>query len=383
VAARNPFSPTFGTSPPVLVGRDEILEDVDDAFETGPTHPDYTVLFVGVRGTGKTAMLNATEDLARKRGWLTVSENASPAGLLARLTQAVQTQLAELETPEPSKRVTGVSGAGFGMTFDHADQPQSAPALRTVLAEVGKRLEDTGTGLVITIDELQSGDIDELREFGAVLQHVTRRELLPIAFAGASLPSIVDTLLSDDEIATFLQRCSRYDIDRIKPEDASEAIVKPIRNRGGGIAEDDLARAVTAAAGYAFMIQLVGFHIWKAASNPADGISADETSTGIAEAEQRIGRLIFAPTWQGLSDVDRRFLLAMARDDDESRLAIVADRLEVDTNYAGVYRHRLIRSGMIRSAGHGKVDFAHHSTRTWLRNEAAYAAISFPDDDPA
>lgn len=128
------------------------------------------------------------------------------------------------------------------------------------------------------------------------------------------------------------------------------------------------------------MIQLVGFHTWKAAAKPANGITSEETSAGIAEAERRIGRLVFAPTWKGLSDVDRRFLLAMARGDSSTRLSTIAERLGVDTNYAGVYRHRLIQAGMVAPAGHGRVDFAHHATRDWIRNEAAYAAISFPDD---
>lgn len=120
--------------------------------------------------------------------------------------------------------------------------------------------------------------------------------------------------------------------------------------------------------------------MWKAAHNPAAGITADETTTGVAEAERRIGRLVFAPTWKSLSDVDRRFLLAMARDDASSPLATIANRLGVDTNYAGVYRHRLIGAGMVSPAGRGRVDFTHHATRGWIRSQAAYAAVTFAND---
>ena len=84
MAGNNPFSPTFGTSPPVLAGRDDILESLDEAFETGPTHPDYTVLLSGVRGTGKTAILNAAEDMVREQGWLMIAEQGSPSGLTER-----------------------------------------------------------------------------------------------------------------------------------------------------------------------------------------------------------------------------------------------------------------------------------------------------------
>ena len=77
MAARNPFSPSFETSPPVLAERDAILDSVGDALATGPTHPDYTALFIGVRGAGKTVMLNAVEDLAGSRGWLALSDDAT------------------------------------------------------------------------------------------------------------------------------------------------------------------------------------------------------------------------------------------------------------------------------------------------------------------
>lgn len=68
--------------------------------------------------------------------------------------------------------------------------------------------------------------------------------------------------------------------------------------------------------------------------------------------------------------MDRRFLAAVARDDGESRLATVADRLGVDVGYAGVYRQRLIRAGMIVATGRGRIDLAHHAAREWIRTEA-------------
>lgn len=375
---RNPFSPTFGASPPLLAGRDAILEDVDDALETGPTHPDYTTLFIGVRGAGKTVMLNAVEDLARKRGWLAISDNAHPTGFLGRLTSAVARLLEKHGEPEQDRRIKGVTAAGFGVEFELDPETDAAQDFRELLTELGRVLDQRGTGLFITLDELQSGDLDEIREFGAVLQHVTRREQLPVAFAGAALAQIEETLLGDD-VAT-LQRCSRYDIDRLDPRASALAIAGPIEQRGGTIDNAALGAAVAATSGYAFMVQLVGFYSWKAAIDATTLVTADDVATGISEAEQRIGRLVLAPTWRGLSDVDRRSLIAMARDDGPSRITTIAERLKVDNGYASVYRHRLIKAGTIVAAGKGRIDFAHHATRQWLRNEAAYLAADFPDD---
>ena len=374
LAGRNPFCPTFGASPPVIAGRDDILDAISDAFATGPTHPDYTTLFLGVRGAGKTVMLNAVEYLARARGWLTVSDDAAPTGLLGRLARAAALLLDELET-DPGRRIRSLTAAGFGVEFEPATSSERAGSgaaedLRGVLSALGDALADRGTGLIITLDELLGADIDEIRQFGSVMQHVCRREQHPIAFVGAALPQFEDVLESDDT-ATFMQRCSRYDIDQLDLEATHLAIAKPIEDRGASIQPVALDKAVAATSGYAFMVQLVGFHSWDAASEPMSEITADNVAVGIDKAQKRIGRLVLAPTWNGLSDVDRRFLFAMAQDDGESSLTDIATRLDVDTNYAGVYRRRLIRAGMIVSTGRGRIDLSHYVARSWIRNKAA------------
>lgn len=373
MAAHNPFSPTFGASPPVMAGRDELLDAIDDALATGPTHPDYTTLFLGARGVGKTVMLNAIEDLARARGWLTVSEDASTAGLLGRLARASTRLLADLDGVS-GRQVRSVRAAGLGVEFEPATGTEPSEAepvedLRSALSALGDALSDRETGLLITLDELLGADLNAVRQFGSVMQLVCRRERRPIAFMGAALPQLEDELESDDA-ATFLQRCARYDVGRLDQAATRLAISKPIEDRSASIATEALNRAVEASSGYAFMVQLVGFHSWEAAADPSSGITAGEVSVGIDKARGRVARLVLGPMWRGLSDVDRRFLLAMARDDGESRLADVADRLGVDTNYAGVYRHRLIRAGMIVATGRGRIDLAHHAARGWLRHKA-------------
>ncbi|MDE0474100.1 MAG: ATP-binding protein [Gammaproteobacteria bacterium] len=367
MAVRNPFSPSFGTSPPVLAGRDAILDSVGDALAAGPTHPDYTALFIGVRGAGKTVMLNAVEDLARSRGWLALSDSASSTGLPDRLTRAASDLLEEIGPAEPKRRLSSLTAAGFGVGLETVPTPPAEYDLRGALSDLGDALAERETGLLITVDEMQSGDFDEIREFGSVLQHVSRREGRPVAFIGAALPQIEDTLLSDDAI-TFLQRCSRYDIDRLNPQATRRAIAEPISQHGRSIDSAALDRAVAATSGYAFMVQLVGFHSWQADANSPD-ITDEHVAAGIAEAQRRIGRMVFAPTWRTLSDVDRRFLLAMAQDDAESKLTDIADRLGATAGYAGVYRQRLLRAGMILPAGWGRITLAHHAARDWLREQ--------------
>ena len=362
---RNPFAPTFGASPPELAGRDGILEALRDAFNTGPTHPDYTSLLIGARGTGKTVMLEAIEECARSQGWLTISETAFPVGLPDRLALGAIDLLANSGDDHGGWRVTGVQAAGVGITVEHQDADRRPLDLRGALTALGDRLSEHETGLLITLDELQAGDIDEVRQIGSILQHVTRREQRPIAFVGAALPSLEDGLLSGDS-ATFLQRCSIHEIGRLSPTATRAAIAKPIQGLGAEIPIEGLETAVTATAGYPFMVQLVGFHIWKAAENPMMKITDADVSEGIKESEHRIGRLVLWPTWKELSEVDREFLTVMAQDEHESRLRDVAVRLGVSINYASVYRHRLLKTGLITATGKGRIAFTHAASRDWL-----------------
>ena len=312
-------------------------------------------------------MLEAIEERVRAQGWLTISETAFPTGLPGRITRHATELLIQLGDDQARWRITGLQAAGVGVTVERrSDGNDDGPAdLRTVLAALGDALNRNGVGLLITIDELQAGDINEVREFGSIFQHVSRREERPIAFIGAALPSIEDGLLAGDT-ATFLQRCSMHDIGPLNPGETRNAIAKPIYNRGGRIDQEGLDAAVAATSGYPFMVQLVGFHSWKAAQDTGTGITLADVSTGINEAERRIGRLVLGPMWKDLSEVDRNFLIAMTADHGESKLADIADRLGVTTSYAGVYRQRLLRAGVIAVTGKGRITFTHPATRDWI-----------------
>ena len=374
MANGNPFRPSFGASPPVLAGRTEVLDALAEGLDSGGGHPDFTSLLVGVRGAGKTATLNAVQEYARGRGWLVIAETAH-GDLCNRLVAAVLELPGDDHDQGGRPRLAGISALGVGVEFARAgpaDAGATEARLRPVLTDLGSRLASEGRGLLITLDELQGGEPPELREFATTLQHVTRREELPIAFVGAGLPSIDDTVLQDSAI-TFLQRCSRHEIAELSGAATATAFAEPIAAHGGRISADALRRAVEASNGYPFMVQLIGFHSWRAASSDPPNLEIAEVSSGIAEAERRLPHLVLAPMWRSMSGVDRQFALAMAQDDGESSTADISKRLGRSSSYISTYRSRLIRAGFIRSTGHGRVDFAHQATRAWLRS---------PDRDP-
>lgn len=92
----NPFAPTFGAEPPLLAGRDDIFQAIADAWVTGPTHPAYTALILGRRGSGKTVALDALRAMGHDRGWLSIAATAGTEGLLSRLAHRAAAALRDL-----------------------------------------------------------------------------------------------------------------------------------------------------------------------------------------------------------------------------------------------------------------------------------------------
>jgi hypothetical protein len=375
----NPFRPSFGVTPPLLAGRDTEILAFGDALDAGPGAPGRATLYTGVRGIGKTVMLNEAEAQARQRGWVTVSETAVP-GLVDRLTMhRLPEAAASLELSKTGRRVTAVAFPFQlgGITW----QPpavENRPDLRAQLTALTDHLTDHGTGLLLTVDELHHADRAGLRELAATIQHCFREER-PIAFAGAGLPAAVADLLNDD-VLTFLRRADRYHLGAVDPADVADALRTPIHATGHTITDSALDVATAGTGGYPFLIQLVGFWICKLADNntaSADGSVIDNAAAaaGVQAARRRLGSLIHEPALRDLSHVDRTFLAAMAVDDGPSRMADIAARLTADANYVSQYRLRLIAADMIHSTGHGHVDYTLPYLRDYLREHAASTGL--------
>lgn len=361
----NPFVPTFGASPPLLAGRNGVITRLERALRHGPTHPDYTLLLTGRRGYGKTVLLNSAETVARDNGWSVVSLSASSGTFRSELLSIVTDNLRD----DGSKfRLASlqVFGVGGSVVERHPSPPASTPPLiRTALTGAADHMAAQGAGLLVTVDELQAGDPVEMREFATAIQHITRRELRPLAFVGAALPEVEDTLLADPGM-TFFQRCARVPLGALSMDDTHLAIEDPIRDSGGRIDADAVAAAVEYAAGYPFMVQLVGFHSWDICNDPAAGIALKDVEAGLIEALVVLVEQIIRPVWKALSPVDKAFLFAMAQDDTVSHVADIADRLGKDGNYVNYYRQRLLRAGVVAVEGRGRLRFAHPVMRTWL-----------------
>ena len=316
----NPFSPSFGISPPVLVGRRDVLNSFDTVFDSIRS-PSYATLLWGFRGVGKTVLLNEIEDRAKARGWVVVSDSASGRrGMVDRIASKAAALLASLmheHDPAPRRTVTGVSIMGMGIQTERVPVPvpdeNGKADLEGTLASLGDLLVERGTGLLLTIDELHVSEIDEIREFGNVFQISSRRQERPIAFVGAALPELEERLLSGDA-STFLQRCRRHEIGNLRPSETAAALRRPIELAGARIDDDALTIAVDASGGRPYLVQLIGYYAWDETEDLARGVSAAEVRRAVDDATEQYGRHVHGPVWYRLSDLDKRFLAAMLTD---------------------------------------------------------------------
>lgn len=363
----NPFRPSFGTSPPWLAGRDELLALFADGLDEGPGAPARALLLTGQRGMGKTVLLNGVEDLARTRGWVTLSETGH-RGLVDRL---LADHLAvELREREPSvASLTGVGAPlGVSLQWEHERRRGRPTGLRAELSRLADLCAEYGTGVLVTVDEVHAADPDELREVTTVVQHCFREER-EVAFVAAGLPGAVSARLLDDQVLTFLRRAERWELEAVARHDVRQAIAVPVRRAGREIGSDALDRAVEATAGYPFLIQLVGYHAFRQEAD-APVITVGHVEAALPAVRERLGRLVIAPALARLSDRDLQFLHAMAVDDATSKVRDIAARMEVDGNYANQYRRRLLAAELIQETGRGRVDLRLPGLREYLRRSS-------------
>jgi hypothetical protein len=357
----------------LLAGRDDLIEEFVEAIDDGPGAAGRATLYTGPRGAGKTVLLNAIENRTRAKGWLVVTETASP-GFVERVTrQHLPRLLRDFDPDAVHRRLSGVSislgpvGAG-GVTWNTLEPHVVTAGLRNQIEMLTDLLMEHETGLLITLDEIHQNQIAELRELATAVQH-SFREGRELAFVGAGLLSSISDVANDD-VLTFLRRADRHQLGSVNHGDVRRAIREPIEEAGRVVSDEALEVMTDGTRGYPFLIQLVGAQTWRL--HPRENqVTVDDAHEGVARARRRLGTLVHEPALAGASGMDKSFLLAMARDDGPSRMADIQERLGVDVNYASQYRLRLIAAELIESSSYGYVDFALPYLREYLRDEAA------------
>ena len=382
----SPFRAGFGKNPPVLAGRDEIIRVFREALEVGTWSQERVTLIQGFRGVGKTVTVNALEDVARAAGWRVISETATP-GFTDRLRdEALVELIAELD-PQPERRVTGGSVTPLG-SVQTVLTPEEQPArsLRGSIANVTQLLEPRG-GLLITVDEVNTDSIDDIRLLAAAVQHAIREDR-EIALVFSGLKSEISNVLRDKPL-TFMRRAAKFDLDLLSFPETLLALGEPISTAGRDVEAQALDYMARASRGYPFLIQLIGDYAWKANRDLAE-ISVADAEKAFSKAHRTMGSHVHEPALSDLSAIDRSFLAAMAEDDGPSRRVDVEARMKVTNNYFSVYRQRLIDAGMVFSPERGKLDYSLPYLRDYLKthqvaevlSSSAVARSDFPAPPP-
>ncbi|MBT0566776.1 ATP-binding protein [Williamsia sp. CHRR-6] len=365
----SPFQPGFGSFPPALVGRDEILRRVGERLDEGSPE-QYLVR--GHRGMGKTVLLSAMEDTATDRGWVVLSEIATPGVVDHLVGTTIVRALAKVQGTPIDRIVTGASIASLGgITTSATRRNQEVPSLYSRLSDLFDAIAERNphSGILLTLDEVEKNSLTDTSTIGAAVQQL-RRDNRPIAFAAAGLPHQLDQLL-DFPHTTFLRRAIRIDVAPLGWDSARIALLEPIATNGRHIDPADLDRATAATYGYPYLTQLIGDVAWRATPD-AEAISAADVDAAIARATELMGSMVHEPALITLTTQQRDYLAAMADTDGPAATSTVAEHLGITIQAASNVRAVLEDQGLIFQPRRGQVDFATPYFREYLVRHGAH-----------
>lgn len=371
----NPFTPGAGTPPPELAGRQWLLDQAMIALERiRRGRASKSFLMVGLRGVGKTVLLNRIQLLAREKGMHTVRIEA-PEGrsLPGMLMPELRRSLLELSGNERARALARralAALAGFvqaiKVRFDDIEvgldvEPEPGLAdngdleldLQTLLEAAGRAAKEAESVLVLLVDEIQYVREPELAAL-IVAIHRMAQAGLPVTLIGAGLPQLRGQM---GNAKSYAERLFDFpEIGPLLPEDARVAIEAPIKEEGAAIEPDALERIVSETRGYPYFLQEWGKHTWDvAASSP---IRIADVVVGAERAMAALDASFFRVRFDRLTPREKQYLRAMAEQGEgPHRSGEIAEQLgSVVTSLAPI-RANLIKKGMVYSPTHGETAF--------------------------
>ncbi len=372
---KNPYSPGAGTPPPELAGRDKLREQVRIAIariRRGNTAK--SVLMVGLRGVGKTVLLDRMRSDAEASGVFTlrieVPENRSLPALLAPQLRLALLRLSRLEASKSIAQRGLRALAGFakalkvkyndievGLDFDSeaglADNGDLEGDLTALLEEVGSAARNADSAVVIFIDELQYLERDQFAALISAL-HRCAQEKLPLTVVGAGLPQLRGLA---GTAKSYAERLFDYPvIGALANNEAALAIVKPAEHEGVNFTQDAVTEIVSATRGYPYFLQEWGKHSWDIAKKSP--ITLKDVKVGSVEAIAALDESFFRVRFDRLTPKEKEYLRAMAElGAGPHRSGDIALALGKAVNALGPLRQSLIAKGMIWSPSHGDTAF--------------------------
>ena len=389
---RNPYAPGAGTPPPELAGRDELREMVRVSLaRVRLGRPTKSVLMVGLRGVGKTVLLDRMREEAEGTDLQTLFVEAPegrslPALLAPRLRQVLLRLSRHGRARDMAQRaLRGLAGFATALKvkyqdievgLDFAPEPGLADNgdleqdLTELLLAAGTAASEAGTVLALFVDELQYVDEGELAALITALHRVTQRRS-PVVLVGAGLPQL---RARTGRARSYAERLFDFpEVGPLVPEAARRAIEKPAQAEDVAVDDAALQRIIETTRGYPYFLQEWGKHAWDAADTSPIDLADVERATLSATAA--LDDSFFRVRFDRLTPSERRYLRAMAElGPGPHRSGDIADVLGRPVTSLGLTRSRLITKGMVWSPGHGDTDFTVPLFDEFMRR-------TVPDDD--
>ncbi len=373
---RNPFTPGAGSRPPLLVGRDAQLDTMSVAVQRMDLGRfERSILLAGLRGVGKTVLLNEFGRIAEGHGWvhehIEATEDTRVAGAVATLARRVLLELSVKERVKDRARaglgalrtfvkVHVPTGDGGALTIDLEPRPGLADSgdldgdLGGVFREVGETAAAGRTGVLFTIDELQYLSKSELGALIVGLHRVSQLGL-PLLVAGAGLPSLPGLA---GEARSYAERLFSYvDVGSLGDDDARRALVGPVVEEGSEWDPGAVDRVIAQTEGYPYFLQEFGKQAWNVADGPA--ITTADVTASATLALDELDHGFFRSRIDKTNDSERDYLRAMAGLDGAGPhlSGDVAAALGKTTTQVGPVRDSLIKRGLLYAPRHGVIAF--------------------------
>jgi hypothetical protein len=371
----NPFSPGAGSPPPELVGRNKVLEDALILFRrVKQKKPEKSLLLTGMRGVGKTVLLNEMASLSRKEGYhdilIEAHENKALGPLIAPYLRTLLYDLSRLEgAKDKLRRALGVLRSFIGairismndVSFGLDVEPEKGAAdsgdleidLPNLFVAIAEAAEDRGNAVGIFIDELQYLNQKEL---GALIMamHKIQQRRLPLVLLGAGLP-ILPALAGESK--SYAERLFGFpDIGALSKDDSAKALDDPARANGVIFEPAALSEIFQQTKGYPYFLQEWGYQCWNTAK--ASPITVSTVRDATLSVVSRLDQNFFRVRYDRLTPGEKSFLRAMASLGPGShRTGDIAQAMNVKVSSLGPTRSKLIKKGMVYSPAHGDMAF--------------------------
>ena len=391
--ARNPYTPGAGTKPLFLAGREKELQDIEDTIlDLLDGIPQQSVIYYGLRGVGKTVLLNEIQRITDEKEILNdFFEISEDADFRYKLALSIQKFILRLSNKELIKhkmhRLLSVfksfvltwqpDDGSFQLAMNQDIQPEIGMAdghnlssdLTDLFVILGEYAQMANTPVCFFIDEIQNMKLEELEAIISAI-HRTNQKGYPIVVIGAGLPKIAKMA---GDIKSYSERLFRFtQIGTLSPEAAIDALTQPAYKRGVTYTPEAIGLIMKETEGYPYFIQEFGKQTWSIKD-------CDEIDETIAKQAtdlflNNLDDSFFKVRFDRATTMEQNFMLAMAKCyQSHCTVSEVAQIMGKETSSIGPYRAQLINKGLIYSTRHGEIDFTvPHFDKFLRRNKPAY-----------